>query len=314
MEKKLPLVSIGMPTYNGDEFIQNAIQSLLNQSCKNFELIISDNASSDRTQMICKEYARKDRRIRYIRQEKNIGPLNNFQFVLGQAKGKYFMWASDDDIWYKDFIKILLNFLIRNDDNVVAICNYIYFGDGVKVTKRLTVKKNMSKIERVINFLDTYQETLAPLYYGLFQRRVLLEVGGVHEDARPYYKAGDSVTMFKVLLLGGFIHVNKVLFKKRDTSGFLFNDYKTLKNLDFSPPVLFRIRRYLHTPVIILFDVYYLIKFTVKADLKFSEKILISLYCVKRLLKSYIQFVSKIAKGIYYVILGFSEKYVELIS
>lgn len=312
--KKNPLVSIGMPTYNRSFFIRESLDSLLNQTYRNFELIISDNASTDNTEAICKEYARIDKRIKYIRQEKNIGPLNNFSFVLKEARGEYFMWASDDDNWYKNFIKTLLTFLIKKDDCVVAICDYIYFGDLTKVKKKLKTKNNMLRSERIIDFLDNYQETLAPLFYGLFKRRVLLEIGGVHEDSRPYYKAGDSVTMFKVLLLGDFIHVKKILFKKRDTSGFLFNDYKTLRDLNFSPPVIFRIKRYLYTPVIILFDFYYLIKFTFKSDLKFPEKLLVSIYCVKRLVKSYMQFVSKIIKGIYYVISGLFKKYVSKLS
>ena len=84
-----PLVSIGMPTYNGSKYIRQALVSLINQSYRNFELIISDNASTDNTEAICKEYRRRDKRIKYIRQKKNIGPINNFNFVLKEAKGEY---------------------------------------------------------------------------------------------------------------------------------------------------------------------------------------------------------------------------------
>jgi glycosyltransferase involved in cell wall biosynthesis len=94
-----PKVSIGLPVYNGELFLKTAIDSLLNQSYSNFELIISDNNSTDSTQRICQEYAKNDDRIRYIKQEKNIGPYPNFYFVLSQSKGKYFMWAAADDFW-----------------------------------------------------------------------------------------------------------------------------------------------------------------------------------------------------------------------
>jgi len=309
-----PLVSIGMPTYNGSKYIRQALVSLINQSYRNFELIISDNASTDNTQIICKEYQRIDNRIKYIRQEKNVGPIKNFNSVLKKARGEYFMWASDDDIWYENFIKILLNSLVGKDNYVVAFCDYIYFGNDSLVRKKLKVKNNLSRIGRIIDFLDNYQEMFAALYYGLFKRKALLEIGGIHEDARPYYKAGDFLTMFKTLLLGEFFHVNKILFKKRDTSGFIFNDYKILRDLNFSPPVIFRIKRYLVTPVFILFDFYYLLKFTFKSDLKFPEKLLVSIFCLKGLFKSNLEFISKIFKGIYYVILGFSEKYLPKFS
>ena len=92
-------ISIGFPVYNGELFLKKALDSLLNQTYSNFELIISDNNSTDSTQRICQEYAKNDDRIRYIKQEKNIGPYPNFYFVLSQSKGKYFMWAAADDFW-----------------------------------------------------------------------------------------------------------------------------------------------------------------------------------------------------------------------
>lgn len=95
----LHAVSIGMPVYNGEKYIREALDSLLGQSFANFELIISDNASTDGTEGICLEYAAQDARIRYIRQPKNLGALANFKFVLDEAQGEYFMWAAADDAW-----------------------------------------------------------------------------------------------------------------------------------------------------------------------------------------------------------------------
>ena len=95
---KLPRVSIGMPVFNGDKFIREALDSLLAQTFTDFELIISDNASTDRTEAICREYAERDKRIRYVRQAENLGPAANFRFVLDEAVGEYFMWAAADDL------------------------------------------------------------------------------------------------------------------------------------------------------------------------------------------------------------------------
>lgn len=101
-------VSIGMPVYNGEKYLKEALESLLAQTFENFELMISDNASTDGTEAICRHYANKDRRIVYIRQENNLGPTKNFEFLLKKARCKYFMWAAADDIWSNNWIERLL--------------------------------------------------------------------------------------------------------------------------------------------------------------------------------------------------------------
>jgi glycosyltransferase involved in cell wall biosynthesis len=94
-----PLVSIGLPVYNGERFLVQALDSLLGQTLADLELIISDNASTDRTAEICKDYAARDARIRYIRQESNRGAIWNFNFVAQQARGQYFKWAVANDFY-----------------------------------------------------------------------------------------------------------------------------------------------------------------------------------------------------------------------
>ncbi|MEI7993365.1 MAG: glycosyltransferase family 2 protein [Methylococcaceae bacterium] len=106
--KQNPQVSIGMPIYNGEKFIREALDSLLAQTFTNFELIISDNASTDCTEAICREYANQDNRVRYVRQSVNLGPVTNFEFVLNEAIGEYFMWAATDDKWDIKWIETLL--------------------------------------------------------------------------------------------------------------------------------------------------------------------------------------------------------------
>ena len=108
------LVSIGMPVYNGADCISSAIASLLAQSFKNFELIISDNASTDNTREICENFAKKDARIKYHRQQINKGALANFEFVLEQASGKFFMWAAHDDLWSVNYLFECVRYLSEN--------------------------------------------------------------------------------------------------------------------------------------------------------------------------------------------------------
>ncbi|HXZ80160.1 MAG TPA: glycosyltransferase family 2 protein [Terriglobales bacterium] len=92
-----PLISIGVPVYNGAGFLPQALDSLLGQTVADFELIISDNASTDDTEKVCRDYAKQDERIRYIRQPINLGAPANWNFVAVQARGKYFKWSSAND-------------------------------------------------------------------------------------------------------------------------------------------------------------------------------------------------------------------------
>jgi len=112
---KNKLVSIGMPVFNGGKHIRDALDSLLAQTYRNFELIISDNSSTDETEQICREYEEIDFRIRYIRQPENLGATENFQFVLARAKGEYFMWAAHDDIWDPCWIETLLPVAVKGN-------------------------------------------------------------------------------------------------------------------------------------------------------------------------------------------------------
>lgn len=104
MNQTSPKVSIGLPVCNGAETIHEAIDCLLAQTFQDFELIISDNASTDKTASICENYAIKDERIRFLRQETNRDAFCNFATVLELASSEYFMWAAADDLWKPEFI------------------------------------------------------------------------------------------------------------------------------------------------------------------------------------------------------------------
>ncbi|MEQ8479303.1 MAG: glycosyltransferase family 2 protein [Hoeflea sp.] len=110
-----PVISIGVPVYNGEQHLGDSLDALINQTFSDFEIIISDNCSTDSTESICREYERRDPRIRYIRQTENKGALANFAFVLGEAKARFFMWAAHDDVFEKDWISSLLPLSMNND-------------------------------------------------------------------------------------------------------------------------------------------------------------------------------------------------------
>ena len=124
-------ISIGLPVFNGEKFINQCIDSLLSQTFQEFELIISDNASTDLTSDICKEYASKDKRIKYIRQEKNMGGLWNFLFVLNESICEYFMWAAADDYWNHQFIEKNLKVLEMNKNIIGSISDVEFIGKSL---------------------------------------------------------------------------------------------------------------------------------------------------------------------------------------
>lgn len=113
------MLSIGVPVYNGGSAFGHVLGDLLAQTHRDLELIVSDNASTDETERICREVAARDLRVRYIRQPVNIGPVPNFELLLREARGRYFMWAAADDRWEPEFVAANLEVLER-DPGVVS--------------------------------------------------------------------------------------------------------------------------------------------------------------------------------------------------
>lgn len=109
-----PFISIGLPVFNGERYLAEALDSLLAQTINDFEIIISDNASTDDTQTICAYYLAKDSRVIYHRQPQNLGAAFNFNYVFSQARGVYFKWAAHDDILAPTFLERCLEVLDEN--------------------------------------------------------------------------------------------------------------------------------------------------------------------------------------------------------
>ncbi|OGF52103.1 hypothetical protein A3I27_02610 [Candidatus Giovannonibacteria bacterium RIFCSPLOWO2_02_FULL_43_11b] len=167
------LISVGMPVYNSlrndESFLRRSLESILTQTYKNLEVIISDNASQDKTGDILKKYALIDSRIKYFRQENNVGAVKNFSFVINEAKGEYFMLASDDDFWERDFIKKLSEVLDANSSYSVAMSHYYSFSKTDLNDKELRTHDytHMSYIE---NYRKTILGKTNPIFmYGLYR-------------------------------------------------------------------------------------------------------------------------------------------------
>jgi len=207
-----PLVSIGLPVRNGEDYISLTIKSLLSQSYKNFELIISDNFSIDNTAKICKKFEKKDWRITFIKQKKNIGQTKNFNTVLKKSKGKYFMWAAHDDLFDKMHIKNLLEVHKINKQIAVAMSGTIHIDErGKKIEKiifdtSLFDKKNKNELLKKI----CLQSKLSYFLYGLWKRSLVI-------NFLPFrtVKFYDKIFIIKAALKYQFAYNPNLTFYKR---------------------------------------------------------------------------------------------------
>ena len=116
-----PYVSVGLPVFNGEDYLEEALDSILAQTYSDFELIISDNASTDRTEEICRAYTVRDKRIRYFRNETNLGAAKNFNRVFELSSGEYFKWASYDDVLGPEFLSRCITVL--DQDSSIVLCH-----------------------------------------------------------------------------------------------------------------------------------------------------------------------------------------------
>jgi len=211
MQKEL--VTIGLPAYSASG-LRKALDSLLSQTYSNFELVISDDASKDDTQRICMEYAKRDPRVKYIRQEVNLGQVGNFNFVWNQAKGDFFMMASDDDWWHPKFIETLKNTLDTHPDYGIAMCSFtrgLENGDKIPYQYKSELQKT------------NFYKSICPgealhkfFYFGLIRTSLICTIS---KPIFPNSWLFDHVGQFKLLLLNRVYTISEVLWHKTSYAG-----------------------------------------------------------------------------------------------
>jgi glycosyltransferase domain-containing protein len=174
IEKK-PLLSVGLPTYNRAASLKRAIDSVLAQDYSNFELIVSDNGSSDDTQSLCDGYSKQDPRVRYIRQSANQGAGFNFMEVLNRSKGPFFMWLGDDDWMGPGYLTSCERFLADNPDYVLVSGRGRFLdGDRIAHEERIIVLEDPDPARRVLAYFKEIE--LNTLFYGVMRRELLSRV------------------------------------------------------------------------------------------------------------------------------------------
>jgi glycosyltransferase involved in cell wall biosynthesis len=173
-------VSIGLPTHNREAYLRRAIDSLLDQTYRDIVLIISDNASTDGTQKICEEYAKKDNRVRYIRQKENIGQLGNATLMLHEiaAAAEYCLFVSDDDFWDPRFIEVCMRQLEREPEAGMAFTSHAtYFeATGEKYVRdpKLFFPFEKDLYGRLKRFILSYSyDDRGILMFGIYRNSII---------------------------------------------------------------------------------------------------------------------------------------------
>ena len=208
-------VSVGIPVYNGENFVSRAIESILGQTFGALELIICDNASTDATEDICREFAKADDRIRYSRNSHNLGADPNYNLCLTLAQAPYFKWAAHDDLLEPRYLECCVAAL--DADPEAALCH-----SRVRIidAEGLNVGEFDDEYESVGASLPRPSQRFAPI---VLQSRLCTEIFGVIRTDllrrtglhRGFYNS-DRVLLAELALLGRFLTVDEVLFENRD--------------------------------------------------------------------------------------------------
>lgn len=221
-----PLVSIGMPIYNADRYLTQALESVLAQDYSNLELVISDNGSSDGTQEICRQFADRDSRIRYLRHAQNQGMPWNFARVVQEAKGEYFMWAAHDDLFHPSYIRKCLEKLSAHPEAVLC-CTEINFIDEEGLPHSDWSKKRYTNFETLgMTTPQRIHELISRL--GWFATYGVMRLENAKKVSLGLNVYGyDVILIEEMLLLGDVVKVHEPLFSYRIVKSKSAEDYQT---------------------------------------------------------------------------------------
>jgi glycosyltransferase involved in cell wall biosynthesis len=236
-----PRVSVGMPAYNASAHIAHAIASITAQTFADFEIIVSDNASTDATRDIVEQLAAKDSRIRYVRQRTNMGANRNYTFVAAEARGEYFKWASSSDWCAPTFLQRCVTILDSNADTVLAAPRTRLFQGDLSNARDYEYDiavEDESPVRRVIQLSSTMKLNNAMnrlIRTAVLRRTRLIE---------PYYGA-DTVLMVHLAMLGKIrLHDEPLYYRRMETdSSTALQDAESVRKHHYPTsglPVLFQ--------------------------------------------------------------------------
>lgn len=227
-----PLVSIGFPVFNRGNTLGPALESLLNQTYTRVEIIVCDNASTDNTGEVCQDYARRDPRVRYFRNERNIGArgnTGNFGRVLALSSGKYFMWSASDDIRPATFVRDAVDALERNPAAVMAhgpVQLYLAPTDRFVTVSNAMDLRDPRPTRRIRSFTKGLEHNA--MLYGLYRRDRIMHA------RLPVHYADDYLFCLQACLLGPVEYVDGPFLTYRQR----YNRIATMYPRDSTTPAI----------------------------------------------------------------------------
>lgn len=206
-------VSLGIPVYNGENYLEETIRSVLSQQYNDYELVISDNASTDRTAAISKDYAASDGRIKYFRNPKNLGAAPNYNRVFEESSGQYFKWLSHDDLLLPNYISTTLK-VIEADPGLV-LCNTIvdYIdsqNDHLGFYKSVLSETNIDDAGERFMIMILRSHTCVD-FFGLI-RRSAMQNSLLHQS----FSGADKAFLAQMALRGRMLQINEPLLQMRE--------------------------------------------------------------------------------------------------
>jgi glycosyltransferase involved in cell wall biosynthesis len=212
----VPRVSVGLPVYNGAKYLQGCLESLLSQDIEDFELLISDNASTDETEKICRSYAARDARVRYHRNSMNIGSARNYRQVFEAGRGEFFKWCSHDDVCHPGFLRRCLEVFDAESPSVVLVyplCDLIdEFGHVVGRAQGSVETRQRRPHRRLAHVLRNF--SYAYPIWGVIRSECLRKSG---LTGSVWY--WDEVLLAELALYGEIVEIPEVLSEQRCHEG-----------------------------------------------------------------------------------------------
>jgi len=234
----IPRVSIGMPVYNGERYLPQALDSILSQTFQDYELVISDNASTDATEKICKDYCAKDSRFQYYRNSENIGASNNYRRVFDLCIGPYFRWANHDDMFAPESLARCVKILDENPSVVLTYPKTKLIDENDAIISEYEDNLNLQSNRPCERFVKVSQQLgLVNIIYGLIRTEVLQKTALIGN-----FIGADPVFVAELSLHGKFQEIPEPLFFRRihpdayssaDDENKMVHFYKPEKTINF---------------------------------------------------------------------------------
>lgn len=228
----MPRLSIGLPVYNGETFLPQALDGLLAQTFRNFEIIISDNASTDLTAKICREYADRDARVRYFRNETNVGAVANFNRTFELSAAPLFKWAAHDDLHHETYLERCVRLLDEDPSVVLAHSATAFIGDDGQpfpfdAETGTYLDPNTGARQRPDSpaigdspvGVQRFWQVLSRARWGSHMFAVIRRETLRQTQLLPNFSGSDRAMLAELALLGRFRAVPERLFLKRFHAG-----------------------------------------------------------------------------------------------